>query len=100
MRLPLVFLAITSAGLCQTLDLKSASSYPKMVHANYLFCSVVLGEKNPSPGIEKTKSAKADLIAALRDALWFNASHNLEHYGNLVVYMRTKGIVPPSSAPK
>jgi hypothetical protein len=33
-------------------------------------------------------------------ALWFNASHNLEHYGNLVVYMRTKGIVPPSSDPK
>jgi uncharacterized damage-inducible protein DinB len=32
--------------------------------------------------------------------LWFNASHNLEHYGNLVVYMRTKGIVPPSSEPK
>jgi len=30
----------------------------------------------------------------------FNASHNLEHYGNLVVYMRTKGIVPPSSEPK
>jgi uncharacterized damage-inducible protein DinB len=29
--------------------------------------------------------------------LWFNASHNLEHYGNLVVYMRVKGIVPPSS---
>ena len=33
-------------------------------------------------------------------ALWFNASHNLEHYGNLVVYMRLKGIVPPSSDPK
>jgi len=32
--------------------------------------------------------------------LWFNASHNLEHYGNLVVYMRLKGIVPPSSDPK
>ena len=32
--------------------------------------------------------------------LWFNASHNLEHYGNLVVYMRVKGIVPPSSDPK
>ena len=30
--------------------------------------------------------------------LWF-ASHNLEHYGNLVVYMRLKGIVPPSSEP-
>jgi len=32
--------------------------------------------------------------------LWFNASHNLEHYGNLVVYMRVKGIVPPSSEGK
>jgi len=30
-------------------------------------------------------------------ALWFNASHNLEHYGNLVVYLRLKGYVPPSS---
>lgn len=100
--------------------------------ANYLFCSSVLGENKPSPGIEKSKSSKADLSLALRDAfaycrraydalsdanaqdmvkafgqernklgvLWFNAAHNLEHYGNLVVYMRLKGIVPPSSEPK
>ena len=100
--------------------------------ANYLFCSTVLGENSPAPGIEKTKTAKADLRAALHDAfaycnrayaaltdasanetvkafggernklgvLWFNASHNLEHYGNLVVYMRIKGYVPPSSEPK
>src|SRR5215469_293542 len=32
--------------------------------------------------------------------LWFNASHNAEHYGNIVVYMRLKGILPPSSEPK
>ena len=100
--------------------------------ANYLFCSAALGEKNPSPDVEKTKTTKADLTSALRDAfaycnrayagltdanaaetikafgqernrlgvLWFNASHNLEHYGNLVVYLRSKGIVPPSSEPK
>ena len=100
--------------------------------ANYLFCSSVLGESNPSPNIEKTRTTKAELTSALRDAfaycnraysaltdenahetvkafgqernrlgvLWFNASHNMEHYGNLVVYMRTKGIVPPSSEPK
>src|SRR5215510_5308614 len=29
--------------------------------ANYLFCSGVLGEKSPSPGIEKTKTTKAEL---------------------------------------
>lgn len=27
----------------------------------------------------------------------FNSAHNYEHYGNLVTYMRIKGIVPPSS---
>ncbi len=100
--------------------------------SNYLFCSVVLGENNPSPGIEKTRTTKTELKTALHDAfsycsraydtltdaganetvkafgqernklgsLWFNASHNLEHYGNLVVYMRLKGFVPPSSEPK
>jgi uncharacterized damage-inducible protein DinB len=30
-------------------------------------------------------------------ALAFNASHNFEHYGNLVTYMRANGMVPPSS---
>jgi len=97
--------------------------------AQYLFCSIALGEKNPAPKIEQTKSSKADLIAALKDAfaycdkaydgmtdataaqmvkffdhdapklgvLTVNNMHDLEHYGNLVTYMRMKGIVPPSS---
>ena len=30
----------------------------------------------------------------------FNTAHNMEHYGNLVTYMRLKNIVPPSSAPR
>src|SRR6516164_2653182 len=29
--------------------------------ANYSFCSGVLGESSPSPGIEKTKTTKAEL---------------------------------------
>lgn len=32
-------------------------------------------------------------------ALIDNASHNAEHYGNIVTYMRIKGMVPPSSQP-
>jgi len=97
--------------------------------AQYLFCSIVLGEKNPAPKIEQTKTAKADLIAALKDAfaycdkaydgmtdasatqmvklfggdrpklgvLTVNSLHTVEHYGNLVTYMRLKNIVPPTS---
>jgi uncharacterized damage-inducible protein DinB len=95
------------------------------------FCSVVLGEKNPALKIEGTKTSKADLVAALkdafaycdkaydgmtdasaletvklfktdmpkRDALTANAMHGVEHYGNLIVYLRMKNIVPPSSEP-
>jgi hypothetical protein len=31
--------------------------------------------------------------------LAFNNSHDYEHYGNLVTYMRLNNIVPPSSEP-
>jgi uncharacterized damage-inducible protein DinB len=31
-------------------------------------------------------------------ALMWNVAHNNEHYGNIVVYMRLKGHVPPSTA--
>ncbi len=100
--------------------------------AQYLFCSIALGEKNPAPKIEETKTSKADLIAALKEAfaycdkaydgmsdtsgaqmvklfgsdmpklgvLTINNMHNMEHYGNLVTYMRLKNIVPPSSEPQ
>ena len=33
-------------------------------------------------------------------AMDFNTAHNMEHYGNLVTYMRLKNIVPPSSTPR
>ena len=100
--------------------------------AQYMFCSAAIGEKNPAPDIEKTKTSKADLISALKDAmaycnkayegindttglqtvkffggdqpkltvLSFNNAHTTEHYGNLITYLRLKGIVPPSSEPR
>jgi len=32
-----------------------------------------------------------------RSALMLNSTHNYEHYGNLITYMRMLGMVPPSS---
>jgi uncharacterized damage-inducible protein DinB len=32
-----------------------------------------------------------------RSALMLNATHNFEHYGNVITYMRMNGMVPPSS---
>lgn len=99
--------------------------------SQYAMCSVVLGEQNPAPNVEKTKTSKADLVAAIKDAcaycekayasmtdasgvqtvklmgrempklgvLTVNSLHAMEHYGNLVTYMRIKNIVPPTSEP-
>src|ERR1700751_535916 len=39
--------------------------------AQYIFCSVALGEKNPSLDVEHTKTSKADLIAALNVAFTY-----------------------------
>jgi uncharacterized damage-inducible protein DinB len=98
--------------------------------ANYMFCSLASGQANPSKAsIEKTKTSKADLVAAIKDAVAYcnqafdsmtdakgsemtqfrsfhlarltilslNTAHTNEHYGNMVTYMRLKGIVPPTS---
>jgi uncharacterized damage-inducible protein DinB len=97
--------------------------------ANFMFCSQAAGVPNPSTGIEKTKTTKADLVAAIKDSVAFcnkifegmndakgtemvkfgpfnlarltllslNTAHTDEHYGNMVTYLRIKGIVPPTS---
>jgi uncharacterized damage-inducible protein DinB len=92
------------------------------------WCAQILGEPRKQTGFEKTLTAKADVLKAIRDAgtycekpyamtdaqaaaivtIWGgqqpkirgmmdNATHDWEHYGNIVTYMRIKGMVPPSS---
>jgi uncharacterized damage-inducible protein DinB len=94
----------------------------------YIYCGAVRGEQK-AVDVEKSKTAKADLIAALQESftycdvaynsltdaaaattveigasrrtklrlLWGNTVHDTSHYGNLVTYMRIKGLVPPST---
>jgi uncharacterized damage-inducible protein DinB len=46
----------------------------------------------------KTRGPGGDRDTTLGSVLIFNTAHNNEHYGNIVVYMRLKGHVPPSTA--
>jgi uncharacterized damage-inducible protein DinB len=95
-------------------------------------CGNAQGEQKSSDA-EKTKTTKADLVAALKasfdycDAAYdgmtdadaakmvtlfgprkatkiavlnFNIAHDNEMYGQMVVYLRIKGLVPPSSQPR
>jgi uncharacterized damage-inducible protein DinB len=98
---------------------------------NYLICGAEAGEQKRL-GIEKSKTSKADIVAALAESAAYcdaryaaltdakaaelvkffgreqarlsvlrtNLEHDMEHYGNLVTYLRMKGIVPPSSEPR
>jgi uncharacterized damage-inducible protein DinB len=45
-----------------------------------------------------TMAGPAKKQATRGAVLVFNTAHNNEHYGNLIVYMRLKGHVPPSTA--
>lgn len=47
---------------------------------------------------EMVKSGQREVAAGY--GLTFNVAHNFEHYGNIVTYMRLKGMVPPSSEPR
>jgi uncharacterized damage-inducible protein DinB len=88
-------------------------------------CGSVLGQK---PVADTTQTSKAGVIATLKQSfdvcdkaydstteqnaedaagngtrlgtLWFNISHDNEMYGTIAVYLRLKGIVPPSSEPE
>jgi len=99
--------------------------------ANFMFAAMAAGETPTPRDIEKTKTSKADLVAALKESfaacekvfamsdadlsvpmklfgrettrfglVGLMVGHNWEHYGNLVTYMRIKGLVPPSSEPR
>ena len=100
-----------------------------LADSQYYFCGVAAGDMKSGPSVEKSKTAKTDLVAALKEAVAFcgktyacmtdsrgcemakvmnmdmaklavlslNTAHDYEHYGNMVTYMRIKGIVPPSS---
>lgn len=48
--------------------------------------------------VVKLAGPNSDTLASRGAVLVFNTTHNNEHYGNLVVYLRLKGHVPPSTA--
>ena len=95
--------------------------------AQSMFCAMALGDKAPSEDavsattkaalVEALKqsnahcerayaqsdaavAAKVDVFGTPQSrlyALMMNATHDSEHYGNLITYMRMNGMVPPSS---
>ncbi|MDP2052368.1 MAG: DinB family protein [Acidobacteriota bacterium] len=70
----------------------------KALADSFAFCEQALASMDDTKGAEMAKSFLGMQPRLM--VLAFNNSHVNEHYGNLVTYMRLKGIVPPSSEPK
>lgn len=62
--------------------------YDSTTDADFTQAVTVAGFPGMNPTTATTRGA----------VLMFNTTHNNEHYGNIVVYLRLKGKVPPSTA--
>ncbi len=73
----------------------SKADLTKAVEESFAFCDAQYAALTDAKGAEMI-----DLFGRKQprlNALQFNTAHDFEHYGNLVTYMRMKGLVPPSS---
>lgn len=61
----------------------------------FAYCDKVYDGMTDARAVEMVKFFGRDM--AKLTVLSINNAHNDEHYGNLVTYMRIKGLVPPSS---
>ena len=59
------------------------------------FCTAAADRVSDADAAQQVKLFGRD--RAKLTVLWANAMHSNEHYGNVVTYLRLKGIVPPSS---
>jgi len=67
----------------------------KALADSFAFCDTIYLSLTDAKAMEMVKVGQNEIPRAAR--LISNIAHDNEHYGNLVTYMRIKGIVPPST---
>ena len=77
---------------------KGKAALQKALAASFEFCESAWASMDATRSGEMVKTFLGNQPRF--STLQFNTSHVWEHYGNLVTYMRLKGIVPPSSEPQ
>ena len=64
--------------------------------ASVEFCDAGYADLTDAQVMAPAKFGQANITKGY--ALTFNIAHDNEHYGNMVTYLRLKGLVPPSTA--
>jgi len=81
----------------------SKADLTKALSDSYTYCDSVFAKMTDEEGKTIVKFIGGGAIQRRPEempklsVLQYDVSHNFEHYGNLVVYMRLKAVVPPSS---
>ena len=75
--------------------MKTKAELEKAIANSFAYCDKVHAGMTDAAGAETIKFFTGEM--AKLSILEFNTHHDFEHYGNMVTYMRLKGLVPPSS---
>lgn len=75
---------------------KSKAELAEALAASFKFCDAAFDGMTEARAAETVKFFGPGPHTRL-STLAFTAQHDWEHYGNIVTYMRLKGLVPPSS---
>ena len=73
--------------------LKTSIQYCSAYHAS-------LTDRDLAAMVKRRGTDGRERLSLRANMMVFNIAHANEHYGNLVTYLRLKGIVPPSSEPR
>jgi uncharacterized damage-inducible protein DinB len=73
----------------------SKADLEKGLAESFAYCDKVHAGMTDAAGAAIVKLFTGEM--AKLSVLEFNTHHDFEHYGNMVTYMRIKGLVPPSS---
>jgi uncharacterized damage-inducible protein DinB len=76
----------------------SKADLEKALAESFAYCDKVHAGMTDTAGAAMIKFFTGEMPKL--SVLEFNTHHDFEHYGNLVTYMRLKGLVPPSSEPR
>jgi uncharacterized damage-inducible protein DinB len=89
-----------AAGKQEEKDVEhTAKTKPEIVAAlktAFAYCDAIYAGMSDAKAVEMIPAFGGAKITRL-SMLDFNVAHTMEHYGNLVTYMRIEGLVPPSS---
>jgi len=77
-------------------SLTAKTALVKALKESVAKCDGVYDATTATNALELVKAGKGDALRSMM--LLDNVSHDNEHYGNIVTYMRLNGMVPPSTA--